>query len=525
MTGRRFLGALLVRSLLAGLGLTSSLLANSVLLGCDTLNAPGLPKVTRRAKAQGAARDLTLARADQAITTLDLDLAEGLMEKRQGADANQLRARIAIYRGDCEGASARLSTGQSASAKGTRELREYADRCAGGTVGGHVVDDSSRGVWIRFQDRADQVLAPLLAETAAEARDAIERDLGTTLPRPLRIDLVRDLFTLSAVSGLPLEAAETTGTVAVARFGRVTMLSPRATRQGYPWQDTLAHEITHLVLSRASAENAPLWLQEGVAKREETRWRKPRAFDDLKAAERVARDAQRSGRSVGLDRLGPSIAMLPSADAASIAFAEVTTFIRYLLEQCGERVLPALLVELRTVPDADRALRGVSGLGLVEWQVVWRAALASSTGPLDRASQAPEESAVLSRRAARMSELLYLQGKYEAAAERAAIELDRAPANPVLRFYAARALEHFDADQVPRTLGRTEDVSGPYAGHLALLSEQPHSPQGLREQALGLDPFLIEVACVRAWPEGSSRPPAMEALCAHVTSLPPRGGE
>jgi hypothetical protein len=510
---------------LLGFGLGLLALLSLALLGCDSLSGrlPTAPQ--RRAKAPASGRDFVLVLADQLVTTLDLSAAEEVLGKRSGPEVNRVRARIAIYRGDCEGASARLSSGPSASAKGARELREYAEKCAGGTVGGHVIEDTERGIWIRLQDKSDQVLAPLLSQTAALARDAVERDLGTTLPRPLRLDLVRDLFTLSAVSGLPLEAAETTGTVAVARFGRVTMLSPRATRQGYPWQDTLAHEITHLVLSRASAENAPLWLQEGVAKREETRWRLPRAFDDSQAAERMAGDAQRSGRSVGLDQLGASIAMLPSADAATIAFAEVTSFVRYLLAQSGERALPALLLELHSLPDAERALRGVTGLGLLEWQVLWRAALAESPSPAPSGAAAAEESGLLSRRAARMSELLYLQGKYEAAAERSQIELDRAPGNPVLRFQAARALSRFDEGQVPEVLGPIDRVTGPYAGYLALASEHPGAPPGLAEQALGLDPFLIEVACVQPYPEDVPRKPELAALCEHVRSLPQRGSE
>src|SRR5690606_7928550 len=109
---------------------------------------------------------------------------------------------------------------------------------------------------------------------------------------------------LSAVSGLPLEAAETTGTVAVARWGRVTMVSPRAMQRGFPWADTLAHEITHLLISRATADRAPLWLQEGVAKREEQRWRPAHAFDDEEDFSERAYQAQVSGSAIGIDRLG-----------------------------------------------------------------------------------------------------------------------------------------------------------------------------------------------------------------------------
>jgi hypothetical protein len=466
-----------------------------------------------------------LKEVELSILTLELDRALARLEGHSGPEVSLFQARIAIYRADCEGASARLSRAQLKANKSARELGEFAERCANATVGGHVIEDKERGIWLRLQDRLDEVLVPFLTKTAADARDAIEKDLGTTLPRPLRLDLVRDLFSLSAVSGLPLESAETTGTVAVARFGRVTMLSPRATRAGYPWQDTLAHEITHLILSRASAENAPLWLQEGVAKREETRWRSPRAFDDEGHAERVALDAQRTGRSVGVDKLGPSIAMLPSADAASIAFAEVTSFIRYVLAKCGERALPALLAELRTVPQPDRALRGVTGLGLSQWQSVWRADLDARPRAPIPGEVGSEESVILSRRAARLSELLLLGEKYEAAAERVEIELDRAPRNAFLRYQAARAALASEPERVPELLGGIDAVSGPFAGHLALLSAQPGAVPGLHEQALGLDPLLIEVACSAPDAEGAPFQASLEALCRHVRALPLRGAE
>ncbi len=90
------------------------------------------------------------------------------------------------------------------------------------------------------------------------------------------------------MTGLPEQAARTTGTVAVAKWGRVTMISPRATDRGYPWLDTLAHEMTHLALSRGTRDKAPLWLQEGVAKREETRWRIEEPLDDVPAIDAVA---------------------------------------------------------------------------------------------------------------------------------------------------------------------------------------------------------------------------------------------
>ena len=48
-------------------------------------------------------------------------------------------------------------------------------------------------------------MVPLLAEVADRVRAVLAKDLGVELPRPLRIDLVRDQHTLAAHTGLPLE--------------------------------------------------------------------------------------------------------------------------------------------------------------------------------------------------------------------------------------------------------------------------------------------------------------------------------
>lgn len=483
-------------------------------------------------------RKLTEARvraAEAAIIRLDVEAADKLLRGLQGPLAARARARLDVYRADCEGALSRLSGAALESLEGAKELRSYAERCAGATVGAQVTEDKTREIWLRMQDSSDRVLAQLVMDTAAEARDAIEKDLGTKLPRPLRIDLVRDLFSLSAVTGLPLDAAETTGTVAVARYGRVTMLSPRAPRHGYPWQDTLAHEITHLIVSRASFDRAPLWLQEGVAKREEKRWRVVRAFDDRDRPDPVAAAALVSGRLRGVDRLGSSIALLPSADAARIAFAEVTSFVGYWMERSGKRALPALLEEIALLGDADRALRGISGLGLNDWQVLWHASLLNRSREADLKMYPDGPASPVSvARALRLSELLFHGGRYEASFERAAMELDRAPETAALRFGAARSADRLGLAKEERAvLGSIAEVSSPHGGHLALLSRESKSSGELGRQALGLDPFLLEVACMdapresasKAEPLGPKGGDGVSPLCAHVRSLVPRGSE
>src|SRR5512145_539996 len=175
-----------------------------------------------------------LEKAAHATTELDTARAQALLTETQAtSDAAAFeRARLAIYRGDCDTAEAILTAPSSSSEPEMIHLREVARGCARALAGAIVVHDEKRGVWIRLQDARDEALVPFIVQVAVASREYLSRELHIDMPRPLRIELVRDLFSLAAVTGLPVEAAETTGTVGVARFGRVILVSPRATPRG-----------------------------------------------------------------------------------------------------------------------------------------------------------------------------------------------------------------------------------------------------------------------------------------------------
>ncbi len=459
--------------------------------------------------------------ADYAITKMNLVQAEDLLRGQVGPDAARARARLSIYQADCEGALSHLSSESARAAERAEQLVDLAPRCHGATAGATVLMDEERGIWLRFQDESDAVLAPLIFEVAASARKILERDLGVDLPRPLRIDLVRDLFSLSAVSGLPLEAAETTGTVAVARFGRVTMVSPRAMGRGFPWADTLAHEITHLLLSRATADRAPLWLQEGIAKREEHRWRDEQPFDHLDDFARVAFEADQQGKSVGVDAIGPSIALLPSAEAASIAFAEVTSFMEFWIEQNGPHALSLLLRDMEVARDEDAAMRGVSGFSVAEWQVLYRTHLRQRFAQAEMSEPRVEGERMGPQalgRALRLTELLTVRGHFTQSVERLSPDLDRAMHSASLRFLAGRAEWLAGGDPVHFLGELSEDVTEPDAGYLALVSARIGEEKSSAlantylTTALSLDPLLPEVACGGVPWVGKDTTPAERAL-------------
>jgi tetratricopeptide (TPR) repeat protein len=190
------------------------------------------------------------------------------------------------------------------------------------------------------------------------------------------------------------------------------MLSPRSFAEGYPWQDTLAHEITHLLVTTATRDNAPLWLQEALAKRFEIAWRPSRPLDGVPNQHFVTWTAWQQGRAIGVENLGASIALLPSPESARIAYAEVTDFLDFILRDSGWPALRLLLRELRDL-GAERfntALASVTGYTQEDWIRRWRAALSSEheTKKIanDSASGVPTEQAIDVARKMRLAELL-----------------------------------------------------------------------------------------------------------------------
>jgi hypothetical protein len=447
------------------------------------------------------------ARADEHIVAMEYDKARAELAKADPDRASVIlaKARLALYEEDCDLAAALMARGEVAQGEEGRIMADVARGCARVTAATLISRDDEHGIIVRYQDDADAALGPLLVDTVVKARAALSRDLGVEWNAPTRITIVRDLLSLSAMTGLPYKAAQTTGTVAVAKWGRVTILSPRASKHGYAFRDTLAHELTHLAISMQSRERAPLWLHEGLARREEVRWREASPFDNRPTPEAVVLKGMELKLDIPLDELGPSIAMLPSADAAMVAFAEVTSFIKYFVESSPPDALPRLLVALRTAETVDDALRAVSGEALAGWDARWRAQLARRPKePLSALFGLGAEPPGLgdSRERARLAELLL--GRDHPAA--ALVELDKLPgemlADPSLRYLRARALEASGKNDEARALldEPREWVAsfGPcwgMRGRLALANGDSQTAELSFAEALAHDPLGLEAAC------------------------------
>lgn len=230
---------------------------------------------------------------------------------------------------------------------------------------------------VRHAPGPDRVLADYALEALEAADRALESELGYRVPGPVRLEIYPTAATLALVSSLTVEEIETTGTIALCKWDRLMITSPRALVRGYPWVDTIGHEFVHLVLSRAAHDRAPVWMQEGFARFLERRWRggAPSVLLDS-PSNALLSAAVREHRLLPFDRLHPSIAMLPSAEEAALAFAQVSTFVERFYRDHGPAALRDVIARVSAGVDARDAFAAASGETWDALENQWKLGLA-----------------------------------------------------------------------------------------------------------------------------------------------------
>jgi tetratricopeptide (TPR) repeat protein len=187
-----------------------------------------------------------------------------------------------------------------------------------------------------------------------DALDVLERSrtvYGELFGGELNHDVLLDIFPTAQrfimASGLPPEAVRKTGVIALSKWSRLLITSPRALATGYRWKTAVSHEYIHLVVAWRSEERAPVWLQEGLAKLLEERWRTGENNPLTLHQESLLRKALQEDSFVPFEKFRHSMAYLDSGDEAALAYAQVSTLLEHVLERSGDVVLPIIMDRIR----------------------------------------------------------------------------------------------------------------------------------------------------------------------------------
>jgi tetratricopeptide (TPR) repeat protein len=200
----------------------------------------------------------------------------------------------------------------------------------------------------------------------------------------------------------------------------------------------------------------PVWLQEGLARFEQTRWRKAPAVVLSATEQSLLQAALKKGRLISFDQMHPSMAKLPSQDAAALAYAEVYTLVGWMHAKVGYKGLRDMLAAQRDGKSARRAVAEVMGMSwpVVErtWQTSLKVAplaavpvrpgqpIKFAKGGVDSENVGLSQVGVRARKHARLGGMLRARGALEAAV----IEYEKA--------LAVGGPEPFVAGKLARTL-------------------------------------------------------------------------
>ena len=319
------------------------------------------------APSQSAAQDIAVFRALKCLDATDLTCAVKIVERFTEEEVSTapeklaLRMRTRFHQGQYTDAVSDLQKLEQLGVKvdggGAFPLRETSMAAMG--LKDYRNSDSS--VLVRCDPGIDRILADEAIESLDQARAVLDPLFGGGPDHQVRMDIYPTANRFIAASGLPPEAVRTTGVIALSKWNRLLLTSPRATSRGYAWRDTAVHEYVHLVVSWRSADRVPVWLQEGLAKYLEAAWRGERQNYLSAHQQSLLAKAIRSDQFVPFEKFARSMAYLDSGDEAALAFAQVATMVGYFQTKAGDKGFSTLMDEIRNGTSSEEAVSTLSG--------------------------------------------------------------------------------------------------------------------------------------------------------------------
>ena len=153
-------------------------------------------------------------------------------------------------------------------------------------------------------------------------------------------------------------------------FGRVVSIdSPKAREPGtFSWQETLWHELTHVITLQMSKQRVPRWLTEGVSVYEEGQAR-PEWGREMEVPFAIAME---QGKVLKLKDLNSGFT---KAETIALAYFEASLLVDHIVKSKGEAALRQLLLTYGDGTEGDAAIQKGLGISVDQLQTTFDAAL------------------------------------------------------------------------------------------------------------------------------------------------------
>jgi thiol-disulfide isomerase/thioredoxin len=490
-----------------------------------------MPLLVAGLVAAPAATEADVMAISACLDKQDVGCAEDLVERSGLAtdadpNARAFAASVAFNAGDYPRAYDLMSGAVADGADDPFERLALYERTMYATAG--WVEAPAGRFRIRFREGTDAILVDGAVDALQRTDRYVTPLIGDVPPGNTIVELFPDGRSFIAASSLTKDDVYATGVIALSKWTRLLVTSPRAKGGGYDWQATLSHEYIHLVVAAASHDEAPVWLQEGIAKYLDSRWQTGRDIWKLSPMDRsnLAR-ALSEDDLVPFSEMHPSLAKIKvfgpdgsidqqaSAQRSQTAYAQLSSLVAFCFEKAGDEVIKQTLVSVRDGEDPRTALASAAGFSgfddmLSQWEAWVRGLdlierkLAETPTVLDGGDESDADPLLSQRkdlaRFVRLGDLLYERERYRAASieyDKAIPEDDEAnsPLLSARRARAAVALGQLDdarkllsvsLDDYPdhaeswRVLGRLEAEAGRISAATAAW-----------KRAVDLDPFRL----------------------------------
>ena len=327
------------------------------------------------------------ARAFQSDSPVSSAAGQTVLEKLEAGELEAGKdpaAFIFLSKGEYAAALAALTPDVDASFPW---LRPYLQRLIAASAG--LVEAPVSPHFRLFVPPNQAFLADYALPVLEKVGDHYEKTFAHRPREKIRVEIYPDKESFSAASTLSLETLERSGAIGICKFHRLMILSPAALPVGFRWLDALSHEYTHLTVNELTSTKAELWLHEGTARYFETSYRlDPPSY--LTPNQRNALlDAREKGTLVPFRRMSPSMVYLKDQEEVSLAFAQVSHAVDFMLREKKLAGFRTFLGSLKKFSFAQ-AFERVYGLTPDAFETAWKAVLNKETWEKSRGALSDE---------------------------------------------------------------------------------------------------------------------------------------
>ena len=284
----------------------------------------------------------------------------------------ELGAEIAFHRGEYQEASKLMKS--VIEAGGEEEKRKLFALFIEQTLGAitPLKKFESPHFLILLDEKQEGFLSHYLIDALESTYQVMNQYYGFEPKEKIRVEIFPDTKTFYYASSLSARDIEI-GAVGLAKFNKLMLLSPAALVHGYRWLDAISHEYMHYLILKLTANKAPIWFHEGLAKYEETRWRKGPSYLSS-PFETLLAHALMEKKLIPFEKMEPSVVRLETPEEVQLAYVEAASAIEFIIAKVGQEGLKEMMrrMAIQNSKGASESIKEVLGLTFDDFERDWK---------------------------------------------------------------------------------------------------------------------------------------------------------